>query len=105
MQAILDYERGLSVEVLKVLHECKARVYGIADPTQVASRVPTLAFNVPGVAPSAVTEAMARAGIGIRDGHLLLSAPDATPGTAAGQRPGSRLARSLQHGCGDSSVR
>ena len=32
--------------------------------------MPTLAFNLPGVAPATVTEAMARAGIGIRDGHL-----------------------------------
>ncbi len=69
MQAILAYERGLSNETLKVLQDCKAQVYGIADPARVASRVPTLAFNMPGVAPAAVTEAMARAGIGIRDGH------------------------------------
>jgi cysteine desulfurase family protein (TIGR01976 family) len=69
MQAILAYERGLSLALLKVLHECKAQVYGIADPARVAGRVPTLAFNLPGVAPAAVTETMARAGIGIRDGH------------------------------------
>jgi cysteine desulfurase family protein (TIGR01976 family) len=70
MQAILAYERVLSLETLRVLHECNARVYGIADPARIASRVPTLSFNIEGVAPSAVTEAMARAGIGIRDGHL-----------------------------------
>ncbi len=70
MQAILDYERSLTLEMLRVLHECKATVYGIADPARVAGRVPTLAFNIAGVAPSTVTEAMARAGIGIRDGHM-----------------------------------
>jgi cysteine desulfurase family protein (TIGR01976 family) len=70
MQSILAYERSLSIELLNVLHESKAHVYGIADPTRVASRVPTVSFNIPGVAPSAVTEAMARAGIGIRDGHM-----------------------------------
>jgi cysteine desulfurase family protein (TIGR01976 family) len=70
MQAILDYERGLTREMLRVLHECKATVYGIADPGRVAGRVPTLAFNLDEVAPAAVTEAMARAGIGIRDGHM-----------------------------------
>jgi cysteine desulfurase family protein (TIGR01976 family) len=70
MRAILDYERGLTREMLRVLHECKAIVYGIADPANVASRVPTLSFNMAGIAPSAVTEAMARAGIGIRDGHM-----------------------------------
>ena len=70
MQAILVYERSLSLEMLQLLHECNARVHGISDPARIASRVPTLAFNLPGVAPAAVTEAMARAGIGIRDGHL-----------------------------------
>jgi cysteine desulfurase family protein (TIGR01976 family) len=70
MQAILDYERGLTREMLKVLHECKATIFGIADPDRVAGRVPTLAFNIARVAPSAVTDAMARAGIGIRDGHM-----------------------------------
>ena len=70
MHAILAYERVLALEMLKVLHDCKARVYGVADPAQIANRVPTLCFNIEGHAPSAVTEAMARAGIGIRDGHL-----------------------------------
>ncbi|HKU14231.1 MAG TPA: cysteine desulfurase-like protein [Steroidobacteraceae bacterium] len=70
MHAILAYERSLSLEMLKVLRECNAHVHGIADPAQVAKRVPTLAFNIDGVAPAAVTEAMARAGIGIRDGHM-----------------------------------
>ena len=45
MQAILAYERGLTVEMLRVLHECNARVHGIADPARVAGRVPTVAFN------------------------------------------------------------
>ncbi len=70
MQAILIYERTLSLEMLRVLHECKAHVHGIADPAQIVRRVPTLAFNVEGVTPAAVTEAMASAGIGIRDGHM-----------------------------------
>ena len=70
MQAILGYERDLAVELLKVLRDCKARVYGVADPAQIANRVPTVSFTIGGVAPSAVTDAMARAGIGIRDGHL-----------------------------------
>jgi cysteine desulfurase family protein (TIGR01976 family) len=70
MHAILAYERVLALELLKVLHECKARIYGVADPARIASRVPTLCFNIEGRTPAAVTEAMARAGIGIRDGHL-----------------------------------
>ncbi|HEX4973390.1 MAG TPA: cysteine desulfurase-like protein [Steroidobacteraceae bacterium] len=70
MQAILAYERGLTLEMLKVLHESNARVHGIADPSQVARRVPTFAFTLEGIEPAAVTEAMARAQIGIRDGHM-----------------------------------
>lgn len=70
MHAILAYERGLSLELLRLLHECNAQVHGITDPARIASRVPTLAFNIAGVAPSVVTETMAHAGIGIRDGHL-----------------------------------
>ena len=70
MHAILGYERDLALELLKVLRDCKARVYGVADPAHIANRVPTVSFTLDGVAPSAVTDAMARAGIGIRDGHL-----------------------------------
>jgi cysteine desulfurase family protein (TIGR01976 family) len=70
MQAILAYERGLSLEMLNVLRDCGAHVHGISDPSRVAHRVPTLAFNIDGVAPAAITEAMASAGIGIRDGHM-----------------------------------
>lgn len=70
MQAIHAYERGLTLEMLKVLRACNARVHGIADPSQIARRVPTFAFNLDGIEPAAVTEAMARAQIGIRDGHM-----------------------------------
>jgi selenocysteine lyase/cysteine desulfurase len=70
MQAILAYERDLAVELLKVLHDCKAHVYGVADPARISNRVPTVSFSIEGIAPSAVTDAMARTGIGIRDGHL-----------------------------------
>ncbi|HEX7117020.1 MAG TPA: cysteine desulfurase-like protein [Steroidobacter sp.] len=70
MNAIRSYEQTLSIELLRVLADCGATVYGISDPSQVAARVPTICFNVPGVAPARVTEHMANAGIGIRDGHL-----------------------------------
>jgi len=70
MSAILSYERILSVELLRVLSECNARVFGISDSARVAERVPTVCFNVGNLAPSSVSMAMARAGIGIRDGHL-----------------------------------
>jgi cysteine desulfurase family protein (TIGR01976 family) len=70
MRAILSYEQTLSLEMLRVLDECGARVYGIVSPARVAERVPTLCFNLGDLPPLTVTEAMARAGIGIRDGHL-----------------------------------
>ena len=70
MQAIQACEQGLSLELARVLRECGAQVYGIDDDARVAERVPTFCFNLPGIAPQVVTETLARANIGIRDGHM-----------------------------------
>jgi cysteine desulfurase family protein (TIGR01976 family) len=70
MSGIREYEQGLSLSLLQVLRGLGATIYGVSDETQVTQRVPTVCFNLPGVAPAAVTEAAARAGIGIRDGHM-----------------------------------
>jgi cysteine desulfurase family protein (TIGR01976 family) len=70
MQAIRGYEQELSLELLGVLRAAGARVYGLGAEVQVTQRVPTVCFNLPGVSPAAVTEAAARDGIGIRDGHM-----------------------------------
>jgi cysteine desulfurase family protein (TIGR01976 family) len=70
MEAIQAYERGLSLELARVLRDCGAEVYGLHDDARVAERVPTFCFNLPGMAPRMVTEALARANIGIRDGHM-----------------------------------
>ena len=70
MAAIRDYEQTLSLELLRLLRDCGAKIYGIRDDAQVSARVPTVCFNLPGIAPAAVTEAAAGAGIGIRDGHM-----------------------------------
>jgi cysteine desulfurase family protein (TIGR01976 family) len=70
MNAILAYERGLSERMLGVLREAGARVYGVADPDQVAARVPTFLFNLEGLHPAQVAEAAAKSGFGIRDGHM-----------------------------------
>jgi cysteine desulfurase family protein (TIGR01976 family) len=64
MTAIREYEASLSQEMLAVLRECGATVYGVGP------RVPTFCFNLKQVAPAKVTETMALAGIGIRDGHM-----------------------------------
>jgi cysteine desulfurase family protein (TIGR01976 family) len=70
MTAICEYEQGLSARMLKVLATAGATVYGIADPAQVADRVPTFLFNLPGRHPAQVAQAAADAGFGIRDGHM-----------------------------------
>lgn len=70
LEAIRAYEQSLSREVLGVLADVGAQVYGVADPQSAPLRVPTFCFNVPGVAPKDVVLAMAEADIGIRDGHM-----------------------------------
>lgn len=70
MGAIRDYETILSMEMLRILRQCGATVYGIADDAGVSERVPTFCFNLEGHAPQVVSDTMAQAGIGIRDGHM-----------------------------------
>ena len=70
MQNIRAYEVSLSLDMLRVLNECGAKVYGLTGEKNVHQRVPTLCFNLPNISPASVTEAVARAGIGIRDGHM-----------------------------------
>jgi cysteine desulfurase family protein (TIGR01976 family) len=70
MNAIRSYEALLSAEMLRVLTANDAIVYGISDRSRTRERVPTFCFNIEGCVPQAVTEAMAQADIGIRDGHL-----------------------------------
>ena len=70
MSAIRHYEQGLSRELLRVLRDRGAEIYGLKEEDQVRDRVPTVCFNLPGLSPAAVTEAAAAAGIGIRDGHM-----------------------------------
>jgi cysteine desulfurase family protein (TIGR01976 family) len=70
MKAIRTYERGLSLDLLRMLKDNRAQIYGIDTEERISERVPTVCFNMPGVLPQDVTEAAARAGIGIRDGHM-----------------------------------
>src|SRR5271163_805236 len=70
MAAIREYEEELTLEVLDALQKCGATIYGIRQKERVGERVPTFCFNLPRVSPKVVTEEMARAGIGIRDGHM-----------------------------------
>jgi cysteine desulfurase family protein (TIGR01976 family) len=70
MEAIRDYEKSLSQELLRVLVDCDATVYGIRDQQRLHERVPTICFNLKKVPPATVCETMACAGIGVRDGHM-----------------------------------
>jgi cysteine desulfurase family protein (TIGR01976 family) len=70
LAVIRAYEETLSLEFLRVLHECGATVYGIREKERVGQRVPTFCFNLGRISPEKVTEELSRAGIGVRDGHM-----------------------------------
>jgi len=67
---IRAYEEALSTEMLRVLKDRGAVIYGVADTSRIHERVPTLCFNVPTVSPARVTEELAARNIGVRDGHM-----------------------------------
>ena len=52
MAAIRSYEQVLSRELLRVLRDRRGQVYGLSDAAQVEERVPTVCFNLPGIAPA-----------------------------------------------------
>ena len=70
MEAIRVYEQSLSLEMLRVLQEAGAEVYGVRDPNQVNRRVPTFCFNLDDIRPAIVAGEMARNRIGVRNGHM-----------------------------------
>jgi cysteine desulfurase family protein (TIGR01976 family) len=69
-EAIRVYEESLSLEMLQVLNNCGAVVYGLTEKERVRQRVPTLFFNLPKMPPARVTEVLAKQNIGGRDGHM-----------------------------------
>jgi cysteine desulfurase family protein (TIGR01976 family) len=70
LSAIRAYEQKLSLEMLRVLNDCGATIYGITDGRRIDERVPTICFNLPKVAPARVAEEFAKRNIGLRDGHM-----------------------------------
>jgi selenocysteine lyase/cysteine desulfurase len=70
LASIRAYEGSLSRELLRVLKDCGASIYGVADSSRIGERVPTVCFNLPGLAPASVTEELAKQDIGVRDGHM-----------------------------------
>ena len=70
MSAIRDYELMLAREMMKVLKDCGATIYGVADEARINERVPTFCFNIAKLSPQRIVEEMAAMRIGIRDGHM-----------------------------------
>ncbi|MDX8453143.1 cysteine desulfurase-like protein [Mesorhizobium sp. VK9D] len=70
MNAIRDYELMLAREMLKVLKDCGATIYGVGDVARIHERVPTFCFNIGKLSPQRIVEEMAAMQIGIRDGHM-----------------------------------
>ena len=69
LASIRAYEETLSMEMLRVLNDFGAEVYGIKNKLRIRERVPTLSFTLPNIHPARVTEELARRGIGVRDGR------------------------------------
>ena len=69
-EAIRAYEESLSLEMLRVLNDSGAAVYGVSDTARIGERVPTFSFNLPNLSPAKVTEELAKKNIGVRDGHM-----------------------------------
>jgi cysteine desulfurase family protein (TIGR01976 family) len=70
MQAIREYERLLSREMIAALKRQGAKIHGIADERRLSERVPTICFSVDGITPQEFARRMGEAGVGLRDGHL-----------------------------------
>jgi cysteine desulfurase family protein (TIGR01976 family) len=69
-KAIRAYEESLTLEMLRVLDDCGAKIYGVMETNRIHERVPTLCFNLPDVPPALVSEELATQNIGVRDGHM-----------------------------------
>ena len=70
MQAILDYERGLSAQLLAGLREIRGmHIYGITNPQDYAQRVPTVACTIEGYMPRELAEYLGTQGIFAWDGN------------------------------------
>jgi cysteine desulfurase family protein (TIGR01976 family) len=71
MNAIAAYERTLSAALLDEAATVPGlTVHGVTDRARLNERVPTLCFNVAGRDPSAIAQALAARGIGVRSGHM-----------------------------------
>ncbi|PSJ62373.1 cysteine desulfurase-like protein [Pseudaminobacter soli (ex Li et al. 2025)] len=70
MGAIRAYELYLAREMMRVLKDCGATIYGVDDEARIDERVPTFCFNIGKLSPQMIAEEMSEMQIGIRDGHM-----------------------------------
>ena len=96
-EAIRGYEAQLSCAMLDALTKANATVYGITAKDQISHRTPTLCFNLPGISPAKVTEALANQNIGVRDGHMYSPRLMKRLGLSPGERRGQSVPGALQH--------
>lgn len=70
MRAMMDYERGLSAQLIAGLREIKgATIYGITDNARLNQRVPTVTCNIEGHTPFELAQHLAAHGIFAWDGN------------------------------------
>jgi cysteine desulfurase family protein (TIGR01976 family) len=70
MDEIRAYEQVLSLEMLRILEDVGAEVYGVREPGRVSQRVPTFSFNLRNIPPATVAQELAQNDIGVRAGHM-----------------------------------
>jgi cysteine desulfurase family protein (TIGR01976 family) len=71
METIRVQEASLSIELLRRLSRLNGvTTYGIQESASIHMRVPTVCFNLRGIAPAAVAMNCAENGIGVRDGNM-----------------------------------
>ena len=70
MEAIRIYEQTLAHKLLDVVESEGVTVHGVRDRARLPRRVPTFCFNVGQRDPAMVSERMAAAGVGLRDGNM-----------------------------------
>jgi selenocysteine lyase/cysteine desulfurase len=71
MEGVRVHEAALSIELLRRLSKLDGvTVYGHREPSNIHLRVPTVCFNLRGIAPSAVAARCAENNIGVRDGNM-----------------------------------
>lgn len=68
--ASVAYEAPLALQLIAGLREVPGlSIHGIADPTRIADRVPTISFSIDGIAPETLVRELAEEGIFVWSGH------------------------------------